>query len=58
MSDLLAKSARDLYRSKGVMKFVEEGDAKFIFQGVHDSIQHTEAKEPWGELPHITKVIT
>jgi len=57
MSDLLRLGARDLYRSKGVMQFEEEGDAKFIFQGVHEQIQYTTAKEPWGEGPRISKVV-
>eukprot|EP00966_Prymnesium_polylepis_P072621 1686145-Prymnesium_polylepis.2 len=57
MSDLLRTKARELYRSKGVMQFVEEGDAKFIFQGVHEQIQYTTAKEPWGDGPRISKVV-
>ena len=57
MSDLLRTSARDLYRSKGVLCFAEEGDAKFIFQGVHEQIQYTTAKEPWGEGERVTKVV-
>ena len=48
MSMLLQTKARDLYRSKGILAFEEEGDAKFIFQGVHEQIQYTTAKEPWG----------
>lgn len=57
MSDLLRYKARDLYRSKGVLQFSEEGDAKFIFQGVHEQIQYTMAKEPWGEGPRVSKVV-
>lgn len=57
MSDLLRHKARDLYRSKGVLAFEEEGDAKFIFQGVHEQIQYTTAKEPWGEGPRVSKVV-
>jgi len=57
MSDLLKYKARELYRSKGVLQFEEEGDAKFIFQGVHEQIQYTTAKEPWGEGPRVTKVV-
>ena len=47
MSELLRTKAKDLYRSKGVLAFVEEGDNKFICQGVHDNIQYTTAQEPW-----------
>lgn len=57
MSDLLRVKARELYRSKGVLCFAEEGDAKFIFQGVHEQIQYTTAKEPWGEGERISKVV-
>lgn len=58
MSGLLRVKARDLYRSKGVLAFVEEGDAKFIFQGVHEQIQYTTALEPWGaDDPRISKVV-
>jgi len=57
MSELLRHKARDLYRSKGVLQFAEEGDAKFIFQGVHEQIQYTTAKEPWGDGPRVTKVV-
>ena len=57
MSDLLKNKSKDLYRSKGVLAFVEEGDAKFIFQGVHEQIQYTTAKEPWGEGERTSKVV-
>ena len=58
MSELLRTKAADLYRSKGVLAFVEEGDAKFIFQGVHEQIQYTQALEPWqpGEAK-VSKVV-
>jgi len=49
MSELLRFKAADLYRSKGVLAFAEEGDNKFIFQGVHENIQYTTAMEPWKE---------
>ena len=58
MSDLLRTKAADLYRSKGVLAFVEEGDARFIFQGVHEQIQYTTAVEPWGkDEPKVSKVV-
>jgi len=58
MSDLLRTKSADLYRSKGVLAFVEEGDAKFIFQGVHEQIQYTTASEPWAkDEPKISKVV-
>ena len=58
MSDLLRRKSLDLYRSKGVLAFVEEGDSKFIFQGVHEQIQYTTAVEPWGaDEPRVSKVV-
>ena len=58
MSDLLRHKARDLYRSKGVLAFVEEGDAKFVFQGVHEQIQYTQALEPWNpDEPRVSKCV-
>jgi G3E family GTPase len=58
MSDILRTQAANLYRSKGVLAFVEEGDAKFIFQGVHENIQYTTALAPWGpDEPKISKCV-
>ena len=58
MSELLRTKARDLYRSKGVLAFVEEGNARFIFQGVHEQIQYTTALEPWAQdEPKISKCV-
>merc|ERR1719240_1085031 len=58
MSDLLRDKARDLYRSKGVLAFAGEGNAKFVFQGVHEQIQYTQAVEPWADdEPKISKVV-
>ena len=47
MSQLLQTKARDLYRSKGILRFQDEGNAKFIFQGVHENITYEESKVPW-----------
>jgi len=33
MSTLLAAKAADLYRTKGVLAFANQGDSKFVFQG-------------------------
>lgn len=59
MSDLLRTKAKDLYRSKGVLAFVEEGNAKFVFQGVHEQIQYTQALDPWDESqkPWVSKCV-
>jgi G3E family GTPase len=49
MGELLQKSARDLYRSKGVLSFAGEGDTKFVFQGVHEQIVCQPALKTWEE---------
>tara|TARA_B110001452_G_scaffold2798_1_gene2435 strand:+ start:675 stop:2270 length:1596 start_codon:yes stop_codon:yes gene_type:complete len=49
MHGVIKARSAELYRSKGVVALAGEGDTKFIFQGVHDQIQFTPAKEPWGE---------
>ena len=33
MSQLLQAKAADLYRTKGVLAFADQGDTKFVFQG-------------------------
>jgi len=49
MHGIIKERKDGLYRTKGVVCLAGEGDTKFIFQGVHDQIQFTPAKEPWGE---------
>jgi G3E family GTPase len=48
MMRLLQTSARDLYRSKGVLCFAGQGTAKFIFQGVHEQIHFGPSSAHWG----------
>merc|ERR1712146_279391 len=58
MSGILAKSSRDLFRSKGVLCFAEEGNKKFVFQGVHEDISFTEATTEWtDDAPKVSKVV-
>ena len=47
MAALLEKNSKDLYRSKGVIALVGEGDTKFVFQGVHEQIMFTPAPSKW-----------
>ena len=49
MSDLLAAKAADLYRTKGVLAFADQGDQKFVFQGVHEQINFGPADKGWEE---------
>mmetsp|Transcript_25637 Transcript_25637/g.60404 ORF Transcript_25637/g.60404 Transcript_25637/m.60404 type:complete len:350 (-) Transcript_25637:96-1145(-) len=47
MMDLLRERAADLYRTKGLLSFHGQGNAKFVFQGVHEQINFGPAKESW-----------
>jgi len=47
MHGIIKDHKENLYRTKGVVALAGEGDTKFVFQGVHDQIQFTPAKEPW-----------
>ena len=48
MSGLLQEKGKELYRTKGVLAFAEQGDVKFVFQGVHEQINFGPAPTPWG----------
>jgi G3E family GTPase len=48
MSQLLQAKAKDLYRTKGVLAFADQGDIKFVFQGVHEQINFGPSDKPWG----------
>jgi len=49
MSALLSERAKDLYRTKGILAFADQGDTKFVFQGVHEQINFGPADKPWKE---------
>ena len=49
MTGLLQQKAKDLYRTKGILAFSDQGDAKFVFQGVHEQINFGPADKPWAE---------
>jgi len=57
MMNLLQTKANDIYRSKGVLQFSSEGDKKYIFQGVHEDIQFTEAQSGWEEGKPRTSIV-
>jgi G3E family GTPase len=48
MSELLKEKGADLYRTKGVLAFADQGDTKFVFQGVHEQINFGPSEKPWG----------
>ena len=49
MSTMLSERAKDLYRTKGILSFADQGDTKFVFQGVHEQINFGPADCPWKE---------
>lgn len=53
MMTVLNKRARDIYRSKGLLAMHGQEDKKFIFQGVHETLNFGPANEGWkeGETP-------
>lgn len=58
MTSLLQAKAADLYRSKGVLAFAEQGDTKFVFQGVHEQINFGPSEKPWEEHEHrVSKMV-
>ena len=58
MSQLLKERAADLYRTKGVLAFADQGDTKFVFQGVHEQINFGPSDKPWGaDEARISKMI-
>ena len=48
MMNLLQENALNIYRSKGVMKFKDQGNTKFVFQGVHEQINFGPSNAEWG----------
>jgi G3E family GTPase len=58
MSGLLAARAADIYRSKGVLAFADQGDTKFVFQGVHEQINFGPTDKPWEEgVERVSKMV-
>jgi G3E family GTPase len=58
MTNLLQAKAADIYRSKGILAFADQGDIKFVFQGVHDQINFGPSEKPWGaDEPRVSKVV-
>jgi G3E family GTPase len=49
MGDLLKEKAADFYRTKGILAFSNQGDVKYVFQGVHEQVNFGPAERPWKE---------
>jgi G3E family GTPase len=57
MAWLQAKAA-DIYRSKGILSFAGQGSTKFVFQGVHETINFGPAKNPWAaDEERVSKIV-
>jgi G3E family GTPase len=52
-----AKSA-DIYRSKGILSFAGQGATKFVFQGVHETINFGPSANPWAaDEERVSKIV-
>ena len=47
LGTFLSTRGDDIYRSKGVLKFKDQGDVKFVFQGVHEQINFGPSAARW-----------
>ena len=58
MTGLLQAKAADIFRSKGVLAFADQGDTKFVFQGVHEQINFGPSEKPWqADEKRISKMV-
>ena len=58
MTTLLQAKAADIFRSKGILAFADQGDTKFVFQGVHDQINFGPSDHPWAaDEPRVSKMV-
>eukprot|EP00798_Chlamydomonas_sp_ICE-L_P009199 gene9199-16338_t len=58
MCDLLQEKSKDIFRCKGVLAVHGQGNQKFIFQGVHETICYGPADVPWkDDEPRINKMV-
>ena len=49
MGELLKVKGDDLYRTKGILAFSNQGDIKYVFQGVHEQVNFGPAENSWKE---------
>mmetsp|Transcript_55381 Transcript_55381/g.125863 ORF Transcript_55381/g.125863 Transcript_55381/m.125863 type:complete len:83 (+) Transcript_55381:359-607(+) len=58
MSTLLQAKAADIYRSKGILSFAGQGNTKFVFQGVHETINFGPSANPWkDDEERVSKIV-
>ena len=58
MMKVLQENAVSIYRSKGIMCFKDQGDVKFVFQGVHEHINFGPSAATWGkDEPRANKMV-
>jgi G3E family GTPase len=49
---------RFVFLTTGVLAFADQGDLKFVFQGVHDQIQFGPSDKPWSpEENRLSKMV-
>ena len=58
MAAVLQENAKSIYRSKGVLCFKDQGNIKFIFQGVHEHINFGPSSMEWAEgEPRVNRMV-
>ena len=58
MMTVLQENAKSIYRSKGVLCFKDQGNTKFVFQGVHEHINFGPSSVEWGaDEPRVNRMV-
>jgi len=58
MMNVLQENAKSIYRSKGVLCFKDQGNVKFIFQGVHEHVNFGPSSVEWAEgEPRVNRMV-
>ena len=58
MMNVLQENAKSIYRSKGVLCFKDQGNTKFIFQGVHEHVNFGPSSVEWAEgEPRVNRMV-
>ena len=58
MMNVLQENAKSIYRSKGVLCFKDQGNVKFIFQGVHEHVNFGPSSVEWAECePRVNRMV-
>ena len=58
MMNVLQENAKSIYRSKGVLCFKDQGNTKFVFQGVHEHVNFGPSSVEWAEgEPRVNRMV-